>query len=367
MEVGLRKREITETLTGFEVLEALAEWVVVLDRDWKAAYANQAAISEAGRDITGTSFWDSYPCFAGSALELECRRAMTKKARVHFNFHEVASNRWLEIQAFPIGAGIGVSLRDITASKEAEFALRQQFESEIASLNESFAERVKERTEELEAANQEMEGFTYSVSHDLRAPLRAIMSTSMILLEDSKGSLSPDAKELLKRQAAAAKKMGVLIDELLKLSRLARQEMALESLDLSLLAQDVALELQNEGRSGKVCFKVEPKLAGKGDARLLRFVLLNLMENASKFSPGGGTVTFGKSGEAFYVKDEGVGFDMNYVHKVFLPFERLVTASEYPGTGIGLANVQRIVQRHGGRVWAKSELGKGSTFFFTLA
>lgn len=264
-------------------------------------------------------------------------------------------------------AGLAIENARLYRSVHDELDERKRAEEEIRRLNESLNERVTERTAELEAANREMEGFTYSVSHDLRAPLRAIMSTSMILLEEAGENLASQERVLLERQAAAAKKMGVLIDELLKLSRLARQEMVQELFDVSMLAAEIANELRVDGRHNGVEFDIEPALQACGDVRLIRFVLLNLMENASKFSPNGGVVTVGQRDGVFFVRDQGIGFDPRYAHKLFLPFERLVNDTEYPGTGIGLANVHRIVQRHGGTVWAESEPGKGATFWFTLS
>ena len=224
-------------------------------------------------------------------------------------------------------------------------------------------ERVNERTAELAAANEEMEGFTYSVSHDLRAPLRNIVATCRMLQEDFGESLPPAAVEHLESQANSANRLGALIDELLKLSRIGRSEMKLQAVDLSQAARDVAAELHYPG----ITFDVKDGLSAVGDPSLLKLVLANLIDNACKFSPHGGTVSIGRQGEAFFVRDEGIGFDMRFAHKLFLPFERLVTDNEFPGTGIGLANVNRIIQRHSGRIWVESCLGKGTTFFFTLA
>jgi len=237
----------------------------------------------------------------------------------------------------------------------------------VLRLNENLNQRVRERTADLEAANSELEGFTYSVSHDLRAPLRAIISTSMMLLEDTKGILNDATRALLVRQAAAAKKVGCLIDELLKLSRITRQNLVFQTLDLGLIAADVVQELKDDARAKDIVFEIQRGLEATGDARLMRLVLLNLIENACKFSPSQGHVTVGKEEVGFFVRDEGIGFEMTYADKLFQPFERLVNESQYPGTGIGLANVQRIVHRHGGRVWAESEPGRGATFYFTLA
>jgi PAS domain S-box-containing protein len=237
----------------------------------------------------------------------------------------------------------------------------------LNSVNAELERRVLERTKELEAANQELEGFTYSVSHDLRAPLRAIIASSMIIREDFGEVLPKDAASQLNRQAEAAKRMGVLIDDLLQLSRLGRQEIIRAEIDLSTVAAELVEELRSEGRAKGIDFQINPGLKTIGDVRLLRLVLWNLLDNATKFSPHGGTITFGQEGNVFFVRDEGVGFNMEYARKLFLPFERLHRDDEFPGTGIGLANVQRIIQRHGGRVWAESEPGRGAVFYFTIS
>jgi PAS domain S-box-containing protein len=260
--------------------------------------------------------------------------------------------RWFLCRGAPIRDEHGVirlwlgMLVDIHDQKETEAALEA---------------RVQQRTVDLEDAVKELEGFTYTVSHDLRGPLRAISAASMILREDFGELLPTEAQRHLLRQADAAKKMGTLIDDLLKLSRLGRQEMAPAEFDLGGMALDVARELGAVDR-----MRIEPDLVAFGDDRLVRFVLLNLIENALKFSPEGGQIRVGKKGEAFFVADEGIGFEPQYAEKVFKPFERLVRDEEYPGTGIGLANAHRIVKRHSGRIWAESEAGKGACFYFTL-
>jgi PAS domain S-box-containing protein len=238
---------------------------------------------------------------------------------------------------------------DIADQKRAEADLEQ---------------RVKQRTLELEAANREMEGFTFSVSHDLRGPLRAIMSTSMILKEDYGDKLPDDAKDQLERQARAARKMGDLIDDLLKLSRLGRQEISRKDLDLSALAAELVDELRAPAE-----ILIQPGLHALADAKLMKLALQNLLDNAIKFSSNTGkaAIEFGQREDgAFFVRDNGIGFDTQYSDRLFLPFERLVLDRDYPGTGIGLANVKRIIDRHGGRVWAESELGHGATFYFTI-
>lgn len=266
--------------------------------------------------------------------------------------------RWFIASAVPTRDASGEIMgwfgtaTDIQAQKEAEAELEA---------------RVLERTSELEAANRELEGFSYTVSHDLRAPLRAIMSTSMILLEESGDKLGREGRELLARQAHNARRLGLLIDDLLHVARIGRQEMTRASVDLAELARDVARELSEDEGTKEVHFEIPETLPAQGDANLLRLVLLNLMENAAKFSPTGSTVEIGRRDDgSFFVRDQGIGFDPRYKHKLFLPFERLVDESEYPGTGIGLANVKRIIDRHGGEVWAQSVPGEGATFSFSL-
>lgn len=341
-----------------DILDAIDDALMVVDPQWTLIYANRAA-QEFGAPPIGAAL----PAEALAAdAPPECGDAVGRGARTAFEHWDEARGRRTEVRLFPSASGFVIMERDLEGERRA--FLDESTQSEILRLNASLEERVSERTRELEAANREMEGFTYSVSHDLRAPLRAIISTSMIVMEEAGEQLTPELQQLLARQAAAARKMGVLIDDLLKLSRIARQAMRVQRVDLSVLAREVADELVADGCPD--CFEIEAGLVARGDPLLLRFVLLNLMENACKFSPNGGTVTVGRVGKDFFVRDEGIGFDMAYANKLFLPFERLVNDDEYPGTGIGLANAQRIIQRHGGQIWAESRPGQGATFSFTL-
>jgi signal transduction histidine kinase len=285
--------------------------------------------------------------------------------------NESSSRTWDFVRRLePIGNAFLLErpLRPLTLAMAVHVALRsRRRQYEVKSLNENLEARVAARTAELQWLNSEAEGFNYSISHDLRAPLRAIVGTSQMMLHDFKDELPREAVPLLQRQSDAASRMALLIDELLKLSRLSRQEMKRSEFCISQVALQVVAELQN-GEYGHDCrFEIEANLKAFGDSALVKFVLLNLLENAVKFSPYGGCIRFGRADDgAFFVRDHGIGFDMKYVNKVFLPFERLVTDSEFPGTGIGLANVKRIVDRHSGSLRAESELGKGATFYFTL-
>jgi light-regulated signal transduction histidine kinase (bacteriophytochrome) len=231
---------------------------------------------------------------------------------------------------------------------------------------------LRQARDELEIANKELESFSYSVSHDLRAPLRAIDGFSRILLEDYQDKLDDDGKDSLARIRAASQRMGQLIDDLLQLSRITRAEMHRVPVDLSALARAVCDELKITEPARRVEFVIKPDLVTKADAGLMRAALENLLGNAWKFT-GHRTdvkVEFGsrlEGGErVFYVRDNGVGFDMKYDSKLFGAFQRLHTSAEFPGTGIGLATVQRIIHRHGGRVWAEGETNRGATFYFSL-
>jgi PAS domain S-box-containing protein len=238
---------------------------------------------------------------------------------------------------------------------------------QVKGMNQELERKVAERTFDLLSANERLQGFTYHVSHDLRAPLRAIVSTSRIIQEDFGHRLPAEANELLDRQAEAANKMGQLVDDLLKLSRLARQDMSTQELDLTEMAKDAAAEALSMHPYSKVQVEVEEGVRAQADPRLLRLVLLNLIENGIKYSPNGGTVKVGTRGDgAFFVSDEGIGIEAKYLDKIFEPFQRLHRDEEFKGTGIGLANVRQVVERHGGKVWVESELGRGSRFCFTL-
>jgi signal transduction histidine kinase len=243
---------------------------------------------------------------------------------------------------------------------------------EIRALNQELEARVEERTRDLSNALGELESFSYSVSHDLRAPLRGIDGFSQALLEDYAASLDEAGVEYLERIRGGARRMGDLIEDLLKLSRLSQGELLLDEVDLGAMAAAVLSELAAKDRHREVEVTIEPELTTVADPRLLRVALQNLISNAWKFTSRRerarieiGAVEHG--GETvFYVRDNGTGFDMQYADKLFAPFQRLHSPSQFEGSGIGLATVQRVLRRHGGRIWAESEEGEGATFYFTL-
>ncbi len=258
-----------------------------------------------------------------------------------------------------------VSIADLTRLHAAQ--------QEALRLNACLEERVKERTEQLLAANQELEAFAYSVSHDLRAPLRAIDGFSQALLEDFGDSLGGPAAGYAKRIRAGSERMAQLIDDLLQLSRLSRLEMSVVRIDLSAAARDVADSLQRAGPTRQVHFDIEPGLVAWGDAHLMRIALENLLGNAWKFTSrhAQARIQFGATSDSdgrtqYYVRDDGAGFDMAYAGKLFGAFQRLHSISDFEGTGIGLATVQRIIRRHGGSIWAEGKVEQGACFYFTL-
>jgi light-regulated signal transduction histidine kinase (bacteriophytochrome) len=233
-------------------------------------------------------------------------------------------------------------------------------------------QEIIQRSLELEAANKELETFSYSVSHDLRAPLRGIDGFSQALQKDYQQQLDSTAKDYLQRICTATRRMGELIDDLLNLARVTRAEIYRERIDLSKLADEVAREFQSQELARSVALNIAAGLEAEGDSRLLRLALQNLIGNAWKFTSKRETaqIEFGaqgvNGGKAYFVRDNGAGFEQSYASRLFGAFQRLHATSEFPGSGIGLATVQRIIRRHGGTVWAEGAVNQGATVYFTL-
>jgi DNA-binding response OmpR family regulator/anti-sigma regulatory factor (Ser/Thr protein kinase) len=253
-----------------------------------------------------------------------------------------------------------------------EQLLQKELEVVAANAARKLAETRAAFSEELELKNKELEAFSYSVSHDLRAPLRAISGFSHILAEEHQDKLDATAKELLQNVQEAASRMGRLIEDLLKLAQTARRRLEREKVDLSGLAREIAAQLQASEPGRKAAFLIAPNLIANADQGLVRVVLENLLGNAWKFTSKrpNATIELGRQNKGnqtiFFVRDNGAGFDMRYADKLFGAFQRLHLEDDFPGTGIGLATVQRIIHRHGGRIWAESQTGRGATFYFIL-
>jgi signal transduction histidine kinase len=273
--------------------------------------------------------------------------------------------------------GTGRALEDANASLRSmhETCERQVIErtAQIQKLNAELERRIAERSAELKLAYNEMESFSHSVSHDLRAPLRHINHFSRFVLNKHSQSMDEEGKDYLRRIIAAGQEMEGLIEALLTLSRVTRGEMQREPVDLGRIARSVAQDLSNRDPDRRVEFSIADAPEAEGDEQLLRLVMANLLDNAWKFTSKReeARIEFGSTQgpegcTVFFVRDNGVGFDVTHASKLFNVFERLHPTAEFPGTGVGLATVQRIIERHGGAIWGEGEVGKGATFYFVL-
>lgn len=354
------------------IIAALGDGLSIQDRDFRVRYQNDEHQRLTGGNHAGRFCYEAYRSGAHVCEEcpVACSFADGQVHSIEYRNPAGLPAEYLEITASPLRDASGEIMavielvRDITARKRAE--------EQVQKLNAGLEQRVRERTEELRHSVLEMETFCYTVSHDLRTPLRGIHGFSSILQQEYGDCLDESGREYLRRIAGAAGRMGELIDDLLELSRVTRDELRRERVDLSALAAEIDEELRAGHTERPAEFVVEPGLVASGDSSLLRAALSNLLHNAWKFSSRNpaARIEVGARAEGgervFFVRDNGIGFDMQFADKLFLPFHRLHAAEGFEGTGIGLAAVQRIVERHGGKVWAESSPGQGATFFFTL-
>lgn len=349
---------------------------IVVHRDGKIVFANSAALKLAGAgdpsELLGLSALQLVHVDS-RALAIERIRSMMEEGksagRVEETFLRLDGTTIdVEVMASPIvfhgKPSIQVIIDDVTE--------RKRIREEIQRLNEDLEQRVRDRTAELVSANRELESFSYSVSHDLRAPLRVIEGFAKMFLEEYAHTLDEQSRSYLDRIHSTSARMDRLIHDLLAFSRMSRASMSVQRVDLSALARSVVEELRREEAAREVTVEIADGLFVDGDATLLRIVLENLIGNAWKYTSRRpvSRIEFGvetKDGErVYFVRDDGVGFDMRFVGKLFRPFQRLHAIGDFEGTGIGLATVQRVGERHGGRVWADSEEGESTTFRFTL-
>jgi signal transduction histidine kinase len=364
------RKKMEEEAAHLASFPALSPYgIIEIGCDGSVRFVNPAAmttLAQLGLDPDARQF------LPGTPEELVLLRSLCEQTPQTQELH-LGKATFLRVVAAPPGDdSLRVYALDITDRKKMEEALWKSEEA-IRALNADLEERVHRRTAELEAANKELEAFSYSVSHDLRSPLRSIDGFSQAFLEDFGSAVPEEGREDLERVRRATQRMGRLIEDMLLLSRVTRREMHVQETDMSALATDVAEELARDDPQRDVQLSIEPGMAATGDPQLLRIVLVNLLGNAWKFTSkheqahvSVGTVRDPEHGPAFFVRDDGAGFDAKYKEKLFVAFQRLHAQEEFPGTGIGLATIQRAVRRHGGDVWAEGEVDRGATFYFTI-
>lgn len=389
-ELSRQARELTGSQQAFEaqsrmlqsVLDSMAEGLVATDERGNFIIWNPAAEKIVGLGAANLSSeqWSAhYGLFLEDMLTpfpaeqnplLRAIHGESSSAQMFVRNPEIKNGAWIEVNAGPLidknGAVRGgvVAFRDVTQKRAAEHEIRR--------LNDELEHRVAERTAQLEEANKELESFTYSVAHDLRAPLRHIAGFSGILLEEFSPALDAEAGRYLQRIQQGTQKMGQLVDELLNLARVGRQAPNLRATGLGPIVQEVVDMLQPEIHGRRVEWRIADLPIVECDPTLLKLVFQNLVSNALKYSRPRpqAVIEIGQVREngqsAIFVRDNGVGFSMKYADKLFGVFQRLHRSEDFEGTGVGLATVQRIINKHQGRIWAEAELDKGATFYFTI-
>jgi PAS domain S-box-containing protein len=337
--------------------------------DYRFLEVNPAFEKQTGlHGAQGKLMRDLAPNHEAHWFEIYGKIALTGES-LHFENEAKALGRYYDVHAYRIGEPanrkVAILFNDITERKLAE--------AEIKELNADLERRVAERTVQLEAANKELEAFSYSVSHDLRAPLRAVNGFAGIVLEDYGSLLPEEGKKYLTRIRNGGQQMGQLIDDLLAFSRLSRQPMSRYTVESSKLVKTVLDELKPQWEAGRqIDIRLGELPPCHGDPALLKQVWVNLISNAVKYTRGRKPAVVEISSlcegdlTTYFVRDNGTGFDMQYAHKLFGVFQRLHRADEFEGTGVGLAIVQRVIHRHGGRVWAEAKPDQGAAFYFTL-
>lgn len=362
------ERELLESEKRFRgTLDSMMEGCQILGRDWRYLYLNEVAARHGKRQISellGQSMLECYPGIEQTPVFASMQRAMEggppEQVENTFTYPDGTQAVFqLHIQA--VKEGVFVLSLDVTERKAAE--------DQLHSMNLQLEHRVSERTAQLEAANKELEAFSYSVSHDLRTPLRAIDGFSSMLASKYAEQLPPEARRFLENIRRGTRRMGRLIDDLLQFSHVSRHTLRRKKLDTRVLVKGVVEELLQASEPPTAQVEIGELPPSWGDRGLLRLVWMNLIANAVKYSRKRETpkICIGARANAtFFISDNGTGFDMRYADKLFGVFQRLHRAEEFEGTGVGLAIVERIIHRHGGTIWADARLDEGATFYFQL-
>jgi signal transduction histidine kinase len=364
------------------VLDSLGDGLIVTDISGKFLVWNAAAARLIGAAPAGLPM-DQWPAMFGFYETVECKpypaeqlpmfralRGESCESEILVRTPHSSRSIWIEVTAHPLRDSSGTVRAGVTALRDV--TERRISEQKIRKLNDELESRVLQRTAQLEAANRELESFSYSVAHDLRAPLRHIAGFAQILLDDFSSQLEPEAQQYLARVQQGTRRMGLLADELLNLARVGRQQLNLQTTDMTAIAREVIAELKPEYAGRCVEWKLGDLPSVQCDAALMKQVFQSLISNAIKYSRprARAIIEIGqaqcKQQTAIFVRDNGVGFNMKYAGKLFGVFQRLHRNEDFEGTGIGLATVHRIIQKHRGEVWVEAELDIGATFYFTL-
>lgn len=366
-----RTQEIVRNEQKFKQrLDKMMEGVQIIDFNWKYVYVNEA-VANQGRyktnELIGYTMMEKYPGIENTEMFASLEMCMKERVSMFLENEFVypdGSKAYFELSIQPVQEGIFILSMDISARKKAE--------QEIQKLNENLEIKVTERTAQLASVNKELESFSYSVSHDLRAPLRAISGYTKILWEDYNEKIDDEGRRLMNVVMNNANKMGQLIDDLLAFSRLGKQSVVKTPINMTSLITSLAEELKEQSSKKEIEIEIKPLLNVHGDASMIKQVLINLISNAIKYSSKKekSLIEIGsykeKNASVFYIKDNGVGFDMKYKDKLFGVFQRLHSNAEFDGTGVGLALVNRIISKHDGKIWADAKINEGATFYFLL-
>ncbi|NPC58970.1 PAS domain-containing sensor histidine kinase [Caenimonas soli] len=357
---------VAEQLTT--TLESLTDAFFTVDRRWRFTYLNAEAeryLRRSRTELLGLEIWKAFPDLLEPVFAGNYQRAMNENVAVQFEAFYAPFGVWVQIKAYPSKQGLAIYTKDVTERIAAQ--------QEILRLNAELEERVRQRTAQLQAANKELEAFSYSIAHDLRAPLSSIDGFSLMLEQTAGNDLAERCRHYLSRIRAGVKQMGELTDGLLSLTNLSRASLRSEPVDLAALACAAAASCRERSPERDADIEIAPTLPATGDPRLLAQVIGNLVGNAWKFTGRRERARIevgslqGEDGRpVYFVRDNGAGFDMAYASKMFEAFQRMHSPADFEGTGIGLAIVHKIVARHGGRIWAESATGQGATFYFTL-